>query len=68
MAVNIINELGPVRDLVDAIRAMANQSIEQAFPDVDPPDWAITIHLLGKLALDELELLHGRLTIALVEQ
>ena len=63
MALNIINELNPVRERVDAIRAMACQSIEQAFPDVAPPDWAIAIHLLSKLALDELERLHERLTI-----
>jgi hypothetical protein len=68
MAINIIAELEKSNTLIDAIRATAQMSINQSFPEKDPPEWAIVIALLGKMAADELEHLHNRLSSTLTPQ
>jgi hypothetical protein len=68
MAINIIAELEKSNELIGAIRSMAQVSLDQAFPEKNPPEWAIVIALLGKMAADELEHLHNRLSNALTPQ
>lgn len=62
---NIIAELEKSNQLVGAIQAMAQQAIEQAFPESEPPKWAVVVDLLSSMAADELENLHNRLTKAI---
>lgn len=65
MAIDIIAELSKSNELIGAIQSVAKVSINQAFPDSEPPEWAVVIALLGRLAADELENLHNRLSSAL---
>lgn len=62
MAMNIIAELEKSNQLIGAIRSVAKMSLDQAFPNQEPPHWAVVIDLLGSMAADELENLHNRLS------
>lgn len=62
MAMNIIAELEKSNQLIGAIRSVAKVSLDQAFPNEEPPSWAVVIDLLGRMAADELEDLHNRLS------
>ena len=70
MAISIINELSKSNELIRAIRAMAQVSLDQSFEagEEKEPDWAVVISLLGRQAAEELEDLHKRLTQALTLQ
>ena len=65
MAVNIIQELDKANMAVRAIKALAECSSDQAFPDHNPPHWAIVLEVLVELAEKELDDLHDRLTLLL---
>lgn len=65
MAVNIIEELDKINEAVRAIKALAECSSDQAFPDENPPHWAIVLEQLSKVAERELESLHYRLDLLL---
>jgi len=65
MAVNIIAELDKANEVVRAIKAFAQCAADQAFPDHNPPHWAMTLEVLAKLAEEEMEHLHDRLTLLL---
>lgn len=65
MAISIITELSKINDAVRAIKALAQCSTDQAFPDNNPPHWAIVLEPLANLAEQELEDLHDRLTLLL---
>lgn len=65
MAINIIAELDKANEAVRAIKALAQCSADQAFPDNNPPHWAIVLEPLAKLAEQELDNLHDRLTLLL---
>lgn len=66
MGKNIIAELEKSNQLIGAIQAVAKTSLDQAFPDNEPPHWAIVIDLLSTMAADEMERLHNEL--AKIEQ
>jgi hypothetical protein len=67
MAVNIIEELDKTNQAVRAIRALAMTAIDQAFPDENPPHWSLALDLLARVAEQELESLHDRLTSLFAE-
>lgn len=62
MATNIIAELSKPNEVIAAIKALAQCATDQAFPDENPPHWAVTLEVLAKLAEEEMESLHYRLT------
>lgn len=70
MAISIINELSKSNELIRAIRAMAQVSLDQSFEagEEKEPDWAVVIALLAKMAEQEMDDLHNRLTQALIPQ
>jgi hypothetical protein len=68
MAICIRTELDRINEIINAIQAMAGTSIDQAYPDSQPPHWSITLDLLAKLASTEMEELHNRLTIAAITE
>ena len=65
MATNIIQELDKANMAVRAIKALAECSADQAFPDHNPPHWAVVLGVLAEAAEQELENLHDRLTLLL---
>lgn len=61
MAYHITTELDRINQIMRAISAMAQSSIEQALPENIPPPWAVTLELLSDMATTELETVHNSL-------
>lgn len=54
----ILNDLQPTRDYLDVLLAIATQCLDDAEGWNHVPHWAITMEMLAKKAIEELDKLH----------
>lgn len=58
----ILNDLLPTREYIDAILAIATQCLNDCEFAPEMPPWCISMELLSKKAIEQLDILHDKLT------